>query len=236
MQNPTSSENASPIIQVIASIIQFGIVGFVGSVPLGLITAFIYGPMVGREIWLLGAILMGSYFPLRSLIARIANQEGVINYIPGSLNLSPLVIGALGFLVMTPLLWILTFSALILGLVTYVFLQSILLAIVAALGLQVFNIYRQNQNTKSFTTMFNVNFQDLSQRFGAETLVLGDDDVEVYVIDDDEDREDTYLEEGVIYHLPEGEDRPVMMRDDDEEEIIIIDSDSDGDTQKQDDQ
>ena len=208
MQPPTPSENASPIIQVIASIIQFGIVGFVGSVPLGLVVALIYGPIVGREIWFLGAVLMGSYFPLRSLIARITNQNGVMNYIPGTLNMNLLVIASLGFLLMTPLLWIMTFSALVVGLVTYAFvIQNIFVALIAALGLQVYNIYRQNQNTQSLTAMFGVQLWRFS-RICRNALVWihscwSDDDVEVYVMDDDEDREDTHLEPGVIYHLPQ---------------------------------
>lgn len=234
MQNPKPAQNSSPLIQVIATLIQFGIVGFVGSVPLGLIAAFIYQPVIGRDIWLLGAVLMGSYFPLRSLIARITHKEGMLNYIPNNLNLSLLVIGALGFLIMTPVLWMMTFSALIAGIVTYAFLgQHILLALLVALGLQVFTIYRQNQNASNFTTAFNVNFQDMSQRFRENTLVLDDDDIDVYVMDDDADdgEEDTYLEEGVIYHLPQSTKATPQLHHDDEE-IIIIEPDSDAQQDK----
>src|SRR5215207_6205877 len=108
MQPPDSKTPL--IVQLIATLIQFGIVGFIGALPLALLTALIYSPQIGGEIWILGSVLVGSYFPIRSAIGSMLHGSSTINYIPKHFNVPILIVSALAFVFMMPVLWIATFT------------------------------------------------------------------------------------------------------------------------------
>jgi hypothetical protein len=213
------------IIQLIATLIQFGIVGLLGTLPLALLTALIYSPQIGGEIWILGAILVGSYFPIHSVIKSRLHGASSINYIPKHFNVPILIVSALAFLFMIPVIWAATFTALIIGLVTYAFLgQNLALALVFALAFQLFNVYRQvKASPTSDMSSFVVNFQDLSQRFGTDTIVINPENVRGAKSDD----------APIVYHLPEQASKWQAPTYDDEE-IIIIDPDDSQQNKQQD--
>jgi hypothetical protein len=225
MQQPSSNKPASLVVQLIATLLQFGIVGFIGALPLALLTAIIYSPQAGSEIWLLGAVLVGSYFPIRSIIESRLHGASSINYMPKHFNLLILLVSAMAFLFMIPVLWAATFTAMVIGLITYALLgQSVLLALVLALAFQIVNVYRQvKASPESGMNNFVMNFQDLSQRFGTETIVINPENV----------RGDEYADAPIVYHLPEQTSnwQPPTY---DDEEIIILDLDDSEQNKQQD--
>lgn len=226
MQQP---QNSSPIVQVIASVIQFGIVGFLATIPIAFIAALIYGANVGGEIWLLGAVLVGSYFPLRSVIGSILHGTGNVNYIPSHLNLPMLILAAFAFIIMIPVLWMATFFPMIIGLITYAYFgQSLLLALLVSMTIQVVSAYRQIKNSSQMgmSHIFTGNLQDLSQRFGTDTIVIDGDSTHDYEVESED-------EPDVVYHLP-AHTSPLRHLPQDDEEIIVIDSDVNHEQSQQD--
>jgi len=217
MQPPDTK--ASPIVQVIATLIQFGIVGLIGTLPLALLLALLYSPQIGGEIWILAAVLVGSYFPIHSVIKSMLHGSSSINYIPKHFNVPILIVSALAFLFMIPVIWIATFTALVIGLITYAFLgQNLVLSLVFALAFQLFNVYRQvKASPTSDMSNFVVNFQDMSQRFGgATTIVINPENVRGAESED----------APIVYHLPEQTSKWQAPTYDDEEIIIIDPEDS----------
>jgi hypothetical protein len=223
MQPPDTK--ASFIVQVIATLIQFGIVGFIGALPLAILIALLYSPQIGGEIWILAAVLVGSYFPIHSVIKSMLHGSSSINYIPKHLNVPILLVSALAFLFMIPVIWIATFSALVIGLITYAFLgQNLALSLVFALAFQLFNVYRHvKASPANDMNSFVVNFQDLSQRFGTDAIVINPENVRGAESDD----------VPIVYHLPEQTSKWQAPTYDDEE-IIIIDPDDSQQNKQQD--
>ena len=214
MQSPQQS---SRLIQILATFIQFSIVGLAGSMLPALLAALRYGFEVGGEVWLLGGVLVGSYFPIRSLISSRLHGTG-LNFMPSVLNIPLLVLAAIGFMLTIPFLWMVTFLPMVVGLMTYAYFgQSVLLALLFALTLQVVNIYRQVRDAPApdMNIRFVTNFQDLSRQFSQDTITIDGDAV---VHDEPDDAPE------VIYQLPEQTSTPRTLRHDDEE-IIIIDPD-----------
>ena len=214
MQSP---QQTSRLVQIMATFIQFSMVGLAGSVIPALLVALRYGLEAGGEVWLLGAVLVGSYFPIRSLISSRLHGTG-LNFMPSVLNIPLLVLAAIGFMLTIPFLWLMTFLPMVVGLITYAYFgQSVLLALLFALTLQVVNIYRQVRDAPApdMNMRFVTNFQDVSRQFGQDTITIDGDAVSRDEPDDAPD---------VIYHLPEQTSTPRTLRHDNEE-IIIIDPD-----------
>ncbi|MDQ7027976.1 MAG: hypothetical protein Q9P01_16455 [Anaerolineae bacterium] len=219
MQQPKKN---SLIVQIIATTIQFGIVGLLATLPLAFIIALIFNASIGGEIWLLGAALVGSYFPIRSLIGSILHGTGNVNYIPAHLNLPLLLLGAMAFVIASPILWMATFFPMIIGLIIYAYFgQSLLLALLVSMTIQIISAYRQVKQSPQtgMSNIFTVNLSDLSQRMGQDTIIMDSDNlhpIEAETIEAEIDDE-----ADVIYHLPERTSTAYNLPQDDEEIIII---------------
>jgi hypothetical protein len=223
MQSPPQT---SRFIQLLATLIQFSIVGLAGSIIPALLVALRYGLEVGGEIWFLGAVLVGSYFPLRFIISSRLHGTG-LNFMPSVLNVPLLMLAAIGFMLTIPFLWLMTLLPMLVGLIMYAYFgQSVLLALLFALTLQVINVYRQVRDAPApdLNIRFVTNFGDLSRQLRQDNFIIDGDALSRDEPDDTPD---------VIYHLPEQTSTPRTLQHDDEE-IIIIDPDENHQQNQQD--
>lgn len=183
--------NLTPI-QVLGTVIQFGIVGLIDALPLALAASLFFGGQVGRDMWLLGAVLVGSWLPVLNLFQMILQKNPKMTYIPAHSNLRLLIMSAIPFVFMAPILWVATFSSLLLGIAVYVLTdQTLLLALLAALVYQGFNLYRQSQVENAVPMAFTFNVQDMgsvmNQNPFSTSFVQEDDSTRLRSSDDDSD-------------------------------------------------
>jgi predicted membrane protein len=202
-------QTTSPVM----AFVRLCVLGIVGAIPLAILASAIYGGQIGLHMWVLGGVLVGTWFPTRQLIyQRIHGQSA-----PMLSSLIPDQIFLLAMVFLILLLWWMTFTALLVGILVYAFIgQNLLLALIAGLSYQSLMLYREAQRVQeaSLSSPFFGNFQDFAERFGMETIVISSDDV-VTVNDDKPD---------VVYHLPESSTSRIAQ--DDDEEVIIIESDT----------
>ena len=200
-----TERDPSLITQIIATTIQFSLVGVANALPLALVATLFFGGQVGKDMWFLGAVLVGSWFPLQSVIRVYIRKSASVNYIPTHLNIPFLILSVLPYFFMAPILWAVTFFALLLGIIAYVLSgQVLLIALLVALGYQVFSIFREPQDEEWQNPSFTFNVQDVSSvfaqfsdqsRLGEDTTdldeekysrrLLQSDDADIIILDSD---------------------------------------------------
>lgn len=142
------------------------LLGIIGAIPFGIL-AFIFGNAdSARDMFILEATLLTSWFPLKLLID--AQVKGQSNFRLPKFSLNQLSIFIV-LLVTIPLLLLLytsTFLSFILAAFAYRFTEgSILTALIIGMSLLIVNIYRSSQREKAMGTnnSFFMRMQDVSQ-------------------------------------------------------------------------
>lgn len=149
-------------IVLLASII----LGIMGAIPFGIL-AFIFGNGdSARDMFILEAVLLGSWFPIKFLVdLQVKGQSNfrLPKFSVNQLSIFILLVAAIPLLL---LLYTNTFLSFIFGAFVYRFTGgSILTALILGIGLQAMNIYRGTQREKAMGTMNNVfmRVQDINQ-------------------------------------------------------------------------
>ena len=133
---------------LIALLLFIGI-GLVGAIPF-IIIGLIFGNFqTAQHIYALEAIILASWLPIKALAD--SQIKGQFNFRLPNIRLSSvsLVIIFVGFVLIIPFLYAVTFSAFLAGALLYAFSGgNLVLAILAGLGMQTFNVVRGSQREK----------------------------------------------------------------------------------------
>lgn len=150
------------LIVLLASLI----LGIIGAIPFGVLAFILGNADSARDMFILEALLLSSWFPIKFLIdLQVKGQSNfrLPNISFNQLSVFILLVAAIPLLI---LLYTSTFFSFLLAALAYRFTGgSILTAVILGLGLQAMNIYRGTQREKAMGTMNNVfmRVQDINQ-------------------------------------------------------------------------
>ncbi|GAB5490450.1 MAG: hypothetical protein Phog2KO_06650 [Phototrophicaceae bacterium] len=138
----------SPKNILIALLLFIGI-GLVGAIPFIMIGLIFGNFETAQNIYALEAIILASWLPIKALAD--SQIKGEFNFRLPNIRLSSvsLVIILVGFMLIIPFLYAVTFSAFLAGALGYAFSGgNLLVGILVALGMQTFNVVRGSQREK----------------------------------------------------------------------------------------
>jgi hypothetical protein len=215
---------------VISMVIIFGLVGIIASLPIALIVAILFGGAVAGDVLLLSALLIGSWLPVTILVSPQSNNDFLLRLIPSSFSPLILLVSALGFLLLIPVIWGMIAPAFLVTMLGYILTgQNLLLSLVIAVLAQAGFVYQGmssgGEMTATFQTLDRV--EDVQDAFNVETVTLSGDDVSVNRRDDSS-ADDTDDEPAVRY-LSAGDDSVSIPPPDDSRTIHDDSIDSAGD-------
>jgi|GEM_PF-6192277 len=135
--------------------IVFGLVvalalGLIGAIPFGILGLIFGGVEIAREFYLIQAVILGSWLPLKVLIDNYVKDNSEWRNMP-DIPFNPAWIVVLIFVAMmsTIVLYFFTATALLITTLTYMFSQSAIFAAIAGLIVQIVMIYRTAQREKA---------------------------------------------------------------------------------------
>ena len=150
---------------LIALLISAG-VGLAGAIPFAILGLIFGGADVARDIYILEALILGSWLPLKTIIDTQVKGQSTFRIPDIRLNSLSVFIVMVGFMIVIPILYFATFTAFLVGALLYSFAgNNLLLALVAGLFVQIANIYRGSLREKAMGTHNNIfmRVQDFSQ-------------------------------------------------------------------------
>ena len=195
--------------------------------PAALIAAILFGGAAGGDILLLSALLIGSWMPLTIFLSPQSNNDFLLRLIPASLSPLILLVSALGFMLMTPILWAMVTPAFLVTLLGYILTgQNLLLSLLIAALAQGGFLYLNWQRGGMTATVESLNrVEDMQDSFNVETVTLSAEDVSVNRSDNNDSETDSEPE---VRYLSAGDDSISIPPPDDSR--TVHDDDSTNDT------
>lgn len=133
----------------LVGLVLFTGIGLVGAIPF-IMLGLIFGNIdTARDIFLLEALILGSWLPLKALIDT--QIKGQFNFRLPNIRLSSLslVIVLVGFMLIIPFLYAVTITAFLVGALLYALTGgNLLIAVLAGLAVQIVNMIRGAQREK----------------------------------------------------------------------------------------
>ena len=141
--------------------------------PLAFLFLLLVGPDAALAMGALTGSLVAGWLPLKLLVSRIVHgPSNLLSQLPSATSLPAFFLATLVFLFMIPFLWLTTFPAFIVGVVAYLLSgDNALLAILAALAVQSFRMYRFAQ--RELASGQRQPFFVMSQSFQGRVTVTG---------------------------------------------------------------
>lgn len=158
------NQQASPLQKFISAIVIFGGLGVLGAIPAGLM-GFFGGAQMASDMYVLAAIVISSWFPLKVLIDAYVKKQAPQWIIPLGSSVASFIMLAFGAIVVIPFLYMMTFTAFLTGILMYIFAgNSLISGLLAALLIQSFFIFRGAQREKELGVENNVfvRFHDMN--------------------------------------------------------------------------
>jgi signal transduction histidine kinase len=157
-------QQVSLLQKIFFGILIFAGLGILGALPAGFL-GLMGGTQVASEIYILAALVIASWFPLKVLVDRFVKGQTAFNLPSIKLNMLSLTMIGIGSLVLIPVLYYFTFIAFLSGLFAYLIAgNSLAIALLTAFAVQSFSIYQAAQKEKELGVTNNlfVRFQDMN--------------------------------------------------------------------------
>lgn len=138
----------SSMKNLIYGVLFLMVVGLLGAIPFGIIGLLFSGSaIIARDVFVIVAVTLSAWLPLKLLIdSQVKGQQ---NFRIPNFNPLALIIGLFGSIVFIPVLYSLTFAAVLIGILAYVLMGNLLaVGILTALIAEAGNIYRGSLREK----------------------------------------------------------------------------------------
>lgn len=141
------------------------VVGFIGAIPFGILGLIFGNANNAQDVFLMVGAILSAWLPLKLLVDSLVKERPNIQ-LP-RINAATLIIAIFGSIVIVPVLYGLTFTAIIFAALTYFLTQNVILGLLVGLGVQAANIYRGAQREKAMgvNNAFFMRMQDMSGGF-----------------------------------------------------------------------
>jgi signal transduction histidine kinase len=157
-------QQAALLQKIFFGILIFAALGILGALPAGFL-GMMGGTQVASEIYVLAALVIASWFPLKVLVDRFVKGQTGFDFPAIKLNMLSLTMIGIGSLVLIPVLYYFTFTAFLSGVFAYLVAgNSLAIALLTAFAVQSFSIYQAAQKEKELGVSNNlfVRFQDMN--------------------------------------------------------------------------
>ncbi|MEL7433800.1 MAG: hypothetical protein AAFN11_07620 [Chloroflexota bacterium] len=137
-------------------------VGLVGAIPFGILGLIFGSATAAGDVFFLVATILSAWLPLK--LAIDAQVKGRTAFQMPRITPATLIVATFGFIVIVPVLYALTFSAILLSGLSYILLENVYAALLIGLGIQAMNIYRGAQREKAMgvNNMVFMRMQDMT--------------------------------------------------------------------------
>ena len=216
---------------ILATVLVFSLLGLLGAFPISLIGLLVGGGTVGLNLLLLHAVVIGAWIPLKVLAdLRIKGESGLSTIMPQKFSPELIVAFIVGGVILLPILYVVSVTSLLVGLLGYTVTGQIGIAIIVALVYEVVNVARFAEREKesgdtlvNFSLFGSIQEMDLSNIKSQARPVQEDD---VIVIDGDDTD---------AHRLSDGDDDDdIQLVDDDRaQDVITVDIDPQADDDQQ---
>lgn len=203
------------------------LIGLIGAIPFGMLALIFGGVDSARDIYILQAVLLGGWLPLKYLVDTQVKGQSSFRMPQINLNQLSLFVLMLGLMIIIPVMYFTTFTAFLFGALTYSLGGgSLAVALLVALAVQIGYMVRGSQREKAMGVNNSVFVR--VQDFGSSNLNIQIDPEQVR-------RQSPREDVAPLLYSPEDTLRDRSQDDSDSEQVMTINIDPNTVTEQSDD-